>query len=174
VGAENSSGPLTCGSAKQRSSCDGSPELRDPPESSVVLALVSSTSVRRAGSGIKVFRGIHASSDGSVVSARTSWGQTEGLAMTPTASRETPVQDVRTSFRHPQDGDGLGSLLLMTDQVQTTEGTRYRHGFDAEGWTQRIVTPALAGSVGPVERWTEIAYPSRLADFEASIGPASS
>jgi hypothetical protein len=64
VGAENSSGALTCGFAEAEPLRDGPLELRDSPESTSVRALSSSPqTVQRAGSGTEAFRGIRGGSD---------------------------------------------------------------------------------------------------------------
>jgi hypothetical protein len=67
------------------------------------------------------------------------------------------------------EGEGLGSLLIADSSVETPEGIRYERGFDAPTWKERIVAPALAGAIGSVGAWVELAFPSRAAALRIEL-----
>jgi len=67
------------------------------------------------------------------------------------------------------EGEGLASLLLMSDSIETAEGTRYRHGFDAEMWEQRIAKPTVIAGTGAVGRWVNLTYPSYSAAYNDEV-----
>ena len=72
-----------------------------------------------------------------------------------------PLYALYSSVAHAE-GEGLGSLLALDDTIETTEGARYRHGFDSEEWKQRIVLPATRVARGAVTTWAKLAHPVRL------------
>jgi hypothetical protein len=71
-----------------------------------------------------------------------------------------PIYSLYSSVAHAE-GEGLGSLRVMHETVETPEGTRYLGGFDAAMWTDRVLTPATRGAAGAFSAWAELAYPNR-------------
>ncbi|SRR6266511_3622801 len=71
-----------------------------------------------------------------------------------------PIYSLYSSVAHAE-GEGLGSLRVTSDSVETPEGTRYLRGFDAPMWGERVLTPATRGAAGAFSAWAELAYPNR-------------
>ncbi|MGH2948475.1 MAG: hypothetical protein ACRDPC_19820 [Solirubrobacteraceae bacterium] len=76
-----------------------------------------------------------------------------------------PIYSMYSSVAHAE-GEGLGSLRVMGDTVETPEGTRYLRGFNAVMWQQRVLTPATRGAAGALSAWAELAYPKRWEEVE--------
>ena len=64
------------------------------------------------------------------------------------------------------EGEGLGTLLITSDSIETPEGTKFRRAFSEEVWNRRVVTPALAITTRGVREWLVLAYPRRLTDYD--------
>ena len=71
-----------------------------------------------------------------------------------------PVYSLYSSVAHAE-GEGLGSLRVMGDSVETPEGKRYLRGFDTIMWQERVLTPATRGAAGAFSAWAELGYPKR-------------
>lgn len=69
-----------------------------------------------------------------------------------------PIYSLYLSVAHAE-GEGLGSLRVMDDTVETPDGTRYLRGFDAAMWQQRVLEPATRGAAGALSAWVTLAYP---------------
>jgi hypothetical protein len=55
------------------------------------------------------------------------------------------------------DGEGLGTLLIESDQVEEEGVVKYRRGFDEERWKGLVVGPALAAAKGAAGTWFKLA-----------------
>jgi hypothetical protein len=69
-----------------------------------------------------------------------------------------PVYSLYSSVAHAE-GEGLGSLRVMSDTVEAPEGTRYARGFDTAMWSERVLTPATRGAAGAFAAWARLSYP---------------
>jgi hypothetical protein len=71
-----------------------------------------------------------------------------------------PIYSLYSSVAHA-DGEGLGTLRVMGDTVETPAGTRYLRGFDTAMWQKQVLTPATRGAIGALSAWADLAYPMR-------------
>lgn|GEM_PF-3866674 len=70
------------------------------------------------------------------------------------------------------EGEGLGSLCVPSDTVETAKGMRYRHGFDDAMWETRILRPTTQAAASACGAWVQLAHPLCGSKYRADIKEA--
>lgn len=71
-----------------------------------------------------------------------------------------PIYSLYSSVAHAE-GEGLGSLLMMDDLIETPDGPYYRYAMDERRWSERLLKPATAAASGAFNAWANLTQARR-------------